>query len=411
MSGANPTGDTRVARYARPVAACAVLAGALAAAGCGSSSSGSTAASSTPVTAAVSMATSLATAQDSWAVVPISADPVFWQVFSRTGSSATWKLDTPPGVAINGGLVASAGGVSSLTVAVRPSQDLVFSPLAETANGGATWSTGGPVNAAVAASPDALAADGTHLAALLSDGTIEASSDAGTSWSTLAKPGTIAASPAARGCGGAVRVTSLSFGLTGTEVLAGGTCGTSGTAAVFSYSPGDGWQRLSLPVSGELVRLTDGLALVRGKSGLSALWRGTGWYAYAPLNGTPQPGAAQPAVAGWSESRPLPVAGAITAAGTLALGGAWVLLPGGRAATVSLTAATNPAGAAAGHPQWLSLPPVPAHTSVLASGPGGAVDALAVAGSTVTVWRLIPKATGWTKVQAISVPIQYASSS
>ena len=88
------------------------------------------------------MATSLATAQDSWAVVPMSADPMFWQVFSRAGSSATWKLDTPPGVAINGGLVASAGGVSSLTVAVRPSQDLVFSPLASTGDDGASWSSG-----------------------------------------------------------------------------------------------------------------------------------------------------------------------------------------------------------------------------------------------------------------------------
>ena len=97
--------------------------------------------------------------------------------------------------------------------------------------------------------------------------------------------------------------------------------------------------------------------------------------------------------------------GAITASGTLSLDGAWVLLPGGRAATVSLAAAT------AGGPQWRWLPAVPAGTSVLASGPGGAVDALAVAGLAVTVWRLAPKATGWTKVQAISVPIQYGSSS
>jgi hypothetical protein len=357
------------------------------------------------------MATSLATAQDSWAVVPMSADPMFWQVFSRAGNSATWRLDTPPGVAINGGLVASAGGVSSLTVAVRPSQDLVFSPLAQTANGGGTWSTAGPINAAVAASPDALAADGSHLAALMSDGTIEASSDAGTSWSALAKPGAIAASPAAKACGGTVRVTAISFGAASGEVLAGGTCGTSGTTAVFAYSSADGWQRLSLPVSGQLVRLTDGLILVRGKSGLSALWRGTGWYAYAPLSGMPRPGAAQSAQAGWSESRPLPVPGPITAAGTLALGGAWVLLPGGRAATVSLTEATSAAGAAAGHPQWLLLPSVPAHTTVLASGPGGATDALAVSGATLTVWQLAPGATVWSKVQTISVPIQYGSSS
>ena len=75
----------------------------------------------------------------------------------------------------------------------------MFSPLAATADGGASWSTGGPIDAAVAASPDALAADGGKLAALLSDGAIETSSDAGATWSALAKPGAIAASPAGQG--------------------------------------------------------------------------------------------------------------------------------------------------------------------------------------------------------------------
>jgi hypothetical protein len=346
------------------------------------------------------MATSIASGADSWAVVPMAADPAFWEVFARSGNSGSWQLVTPPGVADNGGLVASAGGAKSLTIAVRPSQDLVFSPLAVTANGGASWSTGGPINAAVAASPDAFAADGSDLAALLSSGAIETSSNVGATWSTLAKPGAIAASPAAKGCGGAVRVTSLSFGMTSSEVLAGGTCGTSGTTAIFSYSPGTGWQRLNLPVSGQLVRLTDGMALVQGKSGLAALWRGTGWYAYAPLSGTPQP-----VPTNWAESAPLPVAGGIIASGTLLAGGAWVLLPGGRAATVSLT------GTTARGAQWLVLPPVPAHTSVLASGPDGATDALAVSGTTLTVWRLAPKATAWSMVQAITVPIQAGSSS
>jgi hypothetical protein len=53
---------------------------------------------------------------------------------------------------------------------------------------------------------------------------------------------------------------------------------------------------------------------------------------------------------------------------------------------------------------------VPAHTAVLAAGPGGAVDALAVSGDTLTVWRLVPEGTVWSKVQAIGVPIQSGSS-
>ncbi|MGH3251165.1 MAG: hypothetical protein ACRDOI_33835, partial [Trebonia sp.] len=318
------------------------------------------------------MATSMATSAESWAVVPMS-DPAFWELFARAGNSGSWRLATPPGIADNGGLVASAGEAGSLTVAVRPSQDLVFSPLAATANGGASWSTGGPIDAAVAASPDSFAADGGRLAALLSDGTIETSSDAGTTWSAIAKPGAIAASPAAKGCGGAVRVTALSFGIINTEVLAGGTCGTSGTTAVFSYSPGRGWQRVGLPVSGPLVRLTSGMALVRGKAGLTALWRGSG----ASVAASPS-GPSRPAPTGWTESAPLAGAGVITS-GTLGSGGAWVLLAGGAAATVSA-----PGPAAGQAPRWRRLPPVPSRTSVLASGPGGATDALAVSGDTLT---------------------------
>jgi hypothetical protein len=341
----------------------------------------------------------------------MSADPAFWEVFVRPGNSASWKLATPPGVADNGGLVVAAGAAGSLTVAVRPSQDLLFSPLAATANGGATWSAGPPLDAAVAASPGAFAAYGAKLAALLTDGAVEASADAGATWSVIAKPGAIAASAAGKGCGGAVRVTSVSLvpatisvtsgtvTVTSTDVLAGGTCGSSGAAALFAYSAGPGWQRVSLPAAGQLVRLAGAMALVQGTSGLSALWRGAnfGWYAYAPPSPASTP---QPAPTNWSAAAALPASGQVIASGTLALDGAWVLLSGGRAAVI-------------GGPgqQWTLLPPVPAKTAVLAAGPDGATDALAVSGTTLTVWRLAPKATVWSKVEAIGVPIQFGSSS
>jgi hypothetical protein len=335
------------------------------------------------------MATSIDTATDDWAVVPMTANPAFWQVFVRPANSSTWQLVTPPGVQSTGGIVAAAGGAaSSLTVAVRPTQDLLFSPTAATSDSGSTWSTDAPINAAVAASPDALSAYGSKLVALLSNGAIDESANAGATWSTLAKPGAIAASAAGKACGGTVRVTSVSFGPAGTDVLAGGTCGTGGTTAMFSYSPGTGWQRVSLPVSGQVVQLTGESALVLGKSGLSALWGGS------------------TTSAAWSASAALPFSGTITASGTLAGSGAWVLLSGGRAATISAPASTT--GAA---PQWLLLPPVPAHTTVLASGPGGATEALAASGAALTVWQLAPNATVWSKVQTIDVPIQYGSSS
>jgi hypothetical protein len=333
------------------------------------------------------MATSIDTATDDWAVVPVAANPAFWQVFVRPVNSSTWQLVTPPGVQSTGGIALAAGGASSVTAAVRPTQDLLYSPFAATSDSGSTWSTEAPINAAVASSPDALSAYGSKLVALLSNGAIDTSSNAGATWSTLTKPGAIAASAAGKACGGTVRVTSVSFGPAGTDVLAGGTCGTGGTTAMFSYSPGTGWQRVSLPTSGQVVQLTGETALVLGKSGLSALWGGS------------------TASAAWSASAALPFSGTITASGTLAGSGAWVLLSGGRAATISAPAANGAA------PQWLLLPPVPAHTRVLASGPGGATEALAVSGATLTVWQLAPNATVWSKVQTINVPIQYGSAS
>jgi hypothetical protein len=378
----------------------AAVAGALAAglglAACGSSMSMSAESTTPEIGANSPLTTSLATATDSWAVIPMAANPAFWQVFVRPTTSATWRLVTPPGVADNGGLVAAVSSAASagsgLTVAVRPSQDLLFSPLASTTDAGAKWSPGGPINATVAESPDALAASGGDLVTLLTDGGIETSADAGSTWQVIAKPGAIASSKAGKSCG-SVTVTSVSFGENATDVLAGGTCGTSGTTAIFSYSGGS-WTRVSLPVTGQLVRLTDGVALIRAKAGLTALFGGTGWVAYAPL-ATPQP-----SPTGWTASSPLPVASAIKASGTLSGGGAWVVLSNGSGATI-----------AGPGQQWLPLPPLPAKTTVLAAGPGGTTDALAVSGATLTVWQLAPQATVWTKVQAINVPIQYGSSS
>jgi len=370
------------------VAAATAIASSVALAACGSSSSAPAGgeAASAPV---VSLATSLSTAKDTWAIVPMTANPTFWEVFVRPAGSPTWQLVTPPGVADNGGLVAATDTESGLTVAVRPSQDLEFTPLASTANAGSTWSTGGPISEGVASSPGALAVSGRQLAALLTNGTIETSSNSGDTWRTLAKPGTIAASRAGQTCG-TVGITSIAFGPVPTDVLAAGSCGASGSAGFFSYSADDGWQRLSLPVSGQLVRLGAGTALLRAKAGLTALW-GDG---------------AESSAADWTASPPLPVTSAVTSSGGLAgatatsAGGMWVLLPGGQAATI-------------GGPgqQWLLLPPAPAHTSVLASGPGTSIDALAVSGATLTVWQLDHGSTVWAREQTIKVPIQYGSSS
>lgn len=352
--------------------ACAAV-GALA--GCGSAGPAASPGPGQATAAATSLATSLETAGDSWAVLPMAANPAFWEVFVRAAASPDWRLVTPQGVADNGGLVA-AGTVGALVVAVRPNQELTFSPLATSTDGGAQWKTG-LIDARIAATPGALAASGSRLLALLGDGTILASSDSGSSWRTLAGPGALAGSPAGRACG-LRAVTDVSFGINEGEVLAAGGCGAAGTG-VFAYSAG-GWQRVSLPVSGQLVRMMPGVVLVAS---------GTRLYA------------ARDTPSGWQASAALAVAGGgVRAAGSYGSGGAWVLLPGRQAAAI-------------GGPgqQWRSLPLVPPGTAVLAGGSDGAMDALAVSGNTMTVWRLAGAANVWAKFQSIGVPVQYGSSS
>ncbi len=351
-------------------AACAAI-GLLAA--CGSAAPGTATAGNAAGGAGTSLATSLDTAGDSWALVPMAANPAFWQVFARQSASPAWRLVTPPGVADNGGLVAAATG-GSLTVAVRPSQNLRFSPLAVSADGGARWNTG-LIDADVAARAGALAASGSRMLALLAGGTIMASSDAGSTWRTIAGTGTMALSTAGRECG-TLGVTDVSFGITATDVLAAGTCGAAGTG-VFAYS-GGGWRQVSLPVSGRVVRMMPGLVLVASGGRLYAAWEtGSRWRVSAPLS-----------------------AGGVAASGSLGPRGAWVLLRGRRAAAI----------AGQGQP-WRSLPLVPRETAVLAAGPGGAVDALAVSGSKLTVWRLGGAAAVWSEVQTIGVPVALGSSS
>jgi hypothetical protein len=76
-----------------------------------------------------------------WATMALGHldDPVntFWQLFVLTGGSPRWELSTPPGVASNGGLVASVTA-DTVLAGFEPSQDLLFSPLAQSTDQGAS---------------------------------------------------------------------------------------------------------------------------------------------------------------------------------------------------------------------------------------------------------------------------------
>ena len=348
-----------------------------------------------PVTAPLS--TSLVTGQGTWAVAvmghPAEENEGFWQLFVRPAGTGRWSLVTPGGVADNGGLVA-AGGVGSVTVGFRPSQNLAFSPLATSTDGGRNW-TPGLLDAGLASTPGAIAVGPSgRTLALLQDGTIEAAPTAGPAaagrWAPLTTLRALAASAQGRACG-LTGVNAVSFGPDKNPVVAG-SCVRPGVAGVFTDDggtwrsaglalPGRGRVQVlglaALPIPGPIPGAGGNVALLKaGNSLLAAWWDGMRWTVSAPLAAGP---------------------GGVRALGFGPGGSAWLLLGGGRAVSIG-----GPGGA------WRALPPVPPGTGTLAPGTGGSYDALAAAGSRLTVWRL--GAGAWARVQQITVPVQYGSS-
>ena len=376
---------------AAAVLACAVLAcgGPITLAGCGSHPATGTGTGPAPLTAplSTSLSTSLVTAQGTWAVAVMGgpdAGSKFWQLFFRPATSGRWSLATPQGVASNGGLVAAGGG-AYLVVGFRPSQNLAFSPLATSTDTGRNW-TPGLLDAGLADTPGAIAVGPSgRTLALLRDGTIEAAPTAGDAaagrWSPLTTLKALAASAPGRACG-LEGVTAVSFG-PDQNPMAAGSCARPGAAGVFTDAGGT-WRPagLALP-AGSRVRVL-GLTAVAGGT-MALLAAGTSLFA------------------AWRDGTRWTVSGPVTADGVRALGfgpggSAWLLPDRGRPETV--------AGAA--DRTWRPLPPVPAGIQVLAPGTGGSYDALGVAGSGLTVWRLAGGA--WARAQQITVPVQYGSS-
>jgi hypothetical protein len=66
---------------------------------------------------------------------------------------------------------------------------------------------------------------------------------------------------------------------------------------------------------------------------------------------------------------------------------------------------TGPGGA------WRSLPTPPTDTAAVVVGSDGAVDALSEALVQLTDWRLDIAAGTWVKIETVTVPIQFGSSS
>jgi hypothetical protein len=317
----------------------------------------------------------------------------FWQLFVRPAGGTTWRLVTPPGVASNGGMVIASPGGRSLTAGFRPSQSLVFTPLAVTSDGGSSWSPG-LLDAALANVPDALAAaPGTgRLLALLTNGTAE-TSGAGASWTPLATERTLAASGPGKLCG-LQRLTAAAFSSTGVPLLAG-ACTHPGNAGIFTLTSG-AWSAAGPALPAALARdPVTVLRLTTTAIGIVALLQAGTGPAASLLAGWSADGGSR-----WSLSAPYRLGGDAVSAASFGPGSAVaIMLTGGRGVTI---------GGAGGH--WQALPPLPPGTATLAAGPGSTMEALAVSRATLTVWQTRPSGTTWTQIQTIKVAIQYGSS-
>jgi hypothetical protein len=344
-----------------------------------------------PAGPGIPLATSFAGRGDVWAVLPVPAGTEhFWELVGKH-AGGRWALVTPPGVEDTGGLAVGSHGGRSLVAGFRPTADQVFSPLAVTADGGATWSPGGLFDPGLADVPDALAAapDG-RLLALLSGGQVALSAP-GTSggvarWTPLASRRSLAAGTG-RECG-LTRLTAAAFSSSGTPLL-GGICTRRGAVGIFAYRDG-GWRaagpalprplaagevqvlRLTVAGPGEVALLAVGRP--PGVKLLVARARGGDWALSAPLR----------LGASW-----------VTSVAFGADGSVGATLPGGRAVLLRGIGDT-----------WQPLPALPPGTATLALEAGGQAGALAVSGNHLVVWQAAPGTTGWSRTQTLAVPLR-----
>jgi hypothetical protein len=384
---------------ARPALIALALASALLTAGCSTAaSSGPGPAPQAPPGGTPFLATSFVTPAGTWAIAvmggSVAAHDNFWQMFVRPAGSTSWKLVTPPGVADNGGLVAASASAGALITGIRPSQYLTYTPLALTRDGGRAWSPAGPLDAALANTPGALAAAPRtgRLLALLTTGAVKAAAPGYTRWTTLTSRRSLAATPAGRRCGLA-SLTAAAFTASGTPLLAG-RCSRPGTAGIFAARNGT-WQAAGPALPATLGhRVTAVLWLTRTSRGIVTLLE-TGTGPDASLLAAWSAGGGH-----WTMSPPVRLNSAKLASASIGPAGAAALvLTGNRAETITGAGAT-----------WRSLPALPAGTATLAPGPSGGFDALAVHRTRLTIWQLGPGTAAWHATQAMNVPVQFGSS-
>jgi hypothetical protein len=317
-------------------------------------------------------------------------------------------LVTPPGVADNGGLVITAGPDDGLLAGFLANQDLVFSPLSLTTDGGQKW-TGVYFPDGLAAVPDALGGTiGDTTAGLASPGRgslLETGADLSSvsSWRPALTVAQLRRSAVGARCG-VERLTATAVAPDGDPLL-GASCSHRGVVGLFDVAA-SGVTAVAFPGTSSLAGATVSvLRLVETTSGV------------AVLLGAPEQSGRTVLVAGWlspsgqpvAPSAPLAVpAGArLLASGTTPGGGVFVLL---QPAGTSAPELADVSASGMANPSWVVPPPPPRGTLGAAFSPGR-IDAVTVHSSTLIDYLFDESSSTWVRAQVVHVPIQYGSSS
>ncbi len=351
------------------------------------------------------LATSVDTPSGTWATVAMGhlRQPLntFWQLLYRPAASSYWSNQVKAtATATNGGLVLAAGG-QTLAVGIRPSLLLRFSPLISTTNAGRTWADG-VLDEGLAAHPNALAIDPAGTALAVRNGASSASvlESAGnlSRWRTLVGVAALSATKLGRACRPHA-ITAVGF--VGTDPDVGLACSRPGSVGL-ALQRGGRWTPAALVLPASVAHGTVsvlgidpeavGTAVVLGVVGpgghhkrLLVSWtqNGSSWHTSSPLRLAANAEPVSYGPAGGSDLFVL------------------VRMPDG-----STRAYLDSAQAAS----WRSLPPPPAGTATLASGPGASLDALGAAGTMLHISTLTPAAAAWSEIQTLHVPIEFGSS-
>jgi hypothetical protein len=366
--------------------------------------------SGTDGVSAVPLASAVSTSSLASVLIPMGHldDPsnTFWELVVRPAGATTWLVRTPPGVADNAGLVVSQPATGPLTVGFLPSQDLTFSPLADSSDQGRTWSQG-QLPTALAPTADALATgpDGVRYALVAKDGRAVWSAASGlSSWVPVVTQGKLGLADPACHLSAVTAVAAQAGGRLLVGVSCSGGHGVGVLAGVGSTTPSAGsgsWQPVGPSIGGSAGVATTVIRLEDSAQGISGLVRvvsgSTPWLVAIWGSG---------GAAGWRQSAPLAVSSGWSVMATGTGGGSGqgqaVLLGSGAQRRIEEIAGP-------GQP-WTAVPAVPSDTGAVAVV-GSQTDAFVASGTRLTVWSLATGSIQWQRAASIYVPLQYGSSS